>query len=628
MSDGELRRRLAAILAADVEGYSRLMALDERAAVAALDAARAVFAECIGANHGRVVDMAGDSVLAVFETASGAVSAALAVQQALRAQDQTIPEDRRMRFRIGVHLDDVFEKPDASVYGDGINIAARLQALADAGGIAVSESVRAAVKGKVQVVFDDCGERQVKNIADRIRLYRVRAMPTGSGDAAEAGRGTRPGQVLLSAVRRLWPKLAALATALVVIAAAWLYAGSPGRRPPSLAAQPVIAVLPLANLSGDPARDYFSDGLTEDLIGSLSLYSGLRVISRQAVARYKAAPVDAQELRRALGARYVVKGSVREAGERVRVTVELSDTDSGIVIWSDRHDGDRMEVFAFQDLVVKNVVGALAAKVTRREEERASAKPPADWQAYDMVLRARSLVISSTRPANRQARQLLAKALELQPDYAEASVVMAWAETQRFDSGWTEDPVQSAELAEQFAQRAIATGGPGAQARAHALLGVIFAQLQKYDRVLAEVDRAVELNPSDARALEARGASLVWLGRPAEALVAFDAAERFDPGGRSAGGSFARALAYYTLRRYTEAMAASDVALARFPTTSYLHAIHAATLAQAGDIASARTAAAETMRLEPYFRAKDFGDRFADPAAMAHLQEGLRKAGL
>ena len=613
VSDGELRQHLAAILAADAAGYSRLMALDERATLAALDAAREVFRSTIEAHHGRVIDTAGDSILAVFETASGAVSAALAVQQTLLAKTESTPEERRMRFRIGIHLGDVFEKADATVYGDGVNIAARLQALAVVGGVSVSESVRSAVKGKVPAVFEDCGKQQIKNIPDPVHMYRVASATEGFVTPRAPGR-------------RRWAWAAALAVALLATLGASLYVA--GHRQRTASTPPVVVVLPLVNQSGDPGRDYFSDGLTEDLINALSLYSGLRVISHQTAATYKTLAVGAQELHRSLGVRYVVKGSVRHADGKLRVGLELSDAENGIVLWSDRYEGDGKEVFAFQDRAVKNLVGALAVKVTRREEERASAKPSGDWQAYDMVLRARALVVNSNRADNRQARVLLARALELAPEYAESYIVLAGAETQRFDSGWTEDPSQSAERAEQYAQRALALGDVGAQARAYAQLGVIYSVQHKYQEALAAVDRAVDLNPSDARALEARGSALMWLGRAEAALASFDSAERFDPGGRSAGGVFARALAYYVLRRYADALAVTDAGLARFPKTAFLHALRAATLAQIGDTASAHAAAAETLRLEPFFRGKDFGDRFADPMMLAHLQEGLRKAGL
>jgi TolB-like protein/DNA-binding winged helix-turn-helix (wHTH) protein len=428
--------------------------------------------------------------------------------------------------------------------------------------------------------------------------------------------------------RRLWASAAAL-LALMVSAVLWRGCGGDGLPATTDAARPIIAMLPLANQSGDPKRDYFGDGLTQDLINALGLYSGLRVIAHHSVEPYKTHPVDTRALKRELGARYIATGSVREADGRLRVTIELSDADNGVVLWSERYDGDGKEVFAFQDQIVRNVVGALAVKVTRLEEERAVTKPPGNLQAYDLVLRARALHGTSNRVANRQARALLAQALDLAPDYAEAYIVFASAEIQRsLDFGWTEDPVQSAERAEQYARRALALGSPGAQARAHGQLGVIYSALRQYEQAQAEVDLAVEINPSDAFALDTRGIVLLWRGHADEALASMDAALRFNPAGRGAGAAFTRALALYSLRRHADSLIACDAALARYPNTSFLQAMRAAALAQLGQVDAAHAATAETLRLEPFFHARAFGDRFVDPKLMAHLQEGLRLAGL
>jgi TolB-like protein/DNA-binding winged helix-turn-helix (wHTH) protein len=428
-------------------------------------------------------------------------------------------------------------------------------------------------------------------------------------------------------VRRAWPVWAAALAAAAMTGALVLSGDRPRSAPPG--SPPIVAVLPLVNQSGDPARDYFSDGLTEDLINALSLHSGLRVIAHQTVAGYKGRPPDTPALRKALGVRYVARGSVREADGRLRVALELSDADTGLVLWSDRYEGDGQARFAFQDRVVRSVVGAMAVKVGKREEEQAASRPPESLQAYDLVLRARALVVRSERAANRQARALAAQALSLAPDYAEAHLVLASAEAQRsLDFGWSEDPAKVAENAEQHALRALALGDVGAQARAHGQLGIIYSAQGRHDEALAEVDRAVALNPSDARALETRSFVLVWLGRLEEGVAASEMAERFDPVGRSAGGVFSRALALYMLGRFGESVAVADAGIARFPQTSFLHAMRAAALAQRGELAAAQAAAAETLRLEPFFHAKDFGDRFKDPRLTARLQDGLRKAGL
>jgi TolB-like protein len=393
-------------------------------------------------------------------------------------------------------------------------------------------------------------------------------------------------------------------------------------------APPIIAVLPLSNQSGDSTRDYFSDGMTEDIINALGRYSALRVISRNSVEPYKDRPASTQAIKGELGARYVVKGSVREADGRLRVSVELSDAETGTVIWSERYDGEGKDVFEIQDRIARNIVGTLAVKVTRLELERASRKAPATLEAYDLVLRARALVTQSDRVANRQGRALAEKALQVAPGYAEAHVVLGEAEYQRFGNGWTEDPEEAVRRAEQHCLRALAIDDPGANARAHGQLGLIYTAVGKLDQALAAADRAIELNPSDAFALDTRGATLMWLGRTEEAIAAMETAFRFNPAGRGWRSAFDRALAYYTLRRYPEALAAADAALVQHPDAAVLHVIRAATLAQTGNDDEARRAAAQVMRLAPFFSSAGFGNRFVNPQHAAHLQDGVRKAGL
>ena len=393
--------------------------------------------------------------------------------------------------------------------------------------------------------------------------------------------------------------------------------------------RPILAVLPFAHQSGDPKREYFTDGMTEDIIHALGRFSGLAVISRNAVEQFKTRPATPEAINNELGARYLVLGSVREAGGRLQVTVELSDAERGIVLWSDRYEGEGEDVFTMHERIVRNIVGALAVKVTRLEEERSAAKPPGNLEAYDLTLRARALLLSSNRVANRQARELLAKAVQIAPEYAEAYVVFAALEVQRSTAyGWTEDPAPSLQRAEQYLQRALAIDDPGANARAHGQLSVVYAAAGKFDQALAEADRAIEINPSDAFAFDTRGATLLWLGRPQEAIAAIETGFRFNPPGKDAGSGFHRTLSYYTLRHYREAVEAADAALGRYPDHYALHAVRAASLAQMGNQEEARRAAAQVMRFDPHFRAADFGSRFANPQHTAHLQDGLHKAGL
>lgn len=421
-----MKQRLAAILAADAAGYSRLMGTDERETVASLDAARAVFRTEIESRLGRVIDMAGDSVLAVFESATGAVEAALAVQKALASQAGALPAQRRMQFRIGVHLGDVIEKADGTVYGDGVNIAARLQALAEPGGIAVSQAVEGVVRGKVAARFDDRGEHAAKNIANPLRAY-----------FAHAGDRSPPAPAAAGA-------------------------------PPSLPDRPSIAVLPFTNMSGDAEQEYFADGMAEDIITALSRFHELFVIARNSSFVYKGRAVDIQQVARELGVRYVLEGSVRKAGSRVRITGQLIDAASRTHLWADRFDGPLDDVFDLQDRVTERVVGALQPTLREAEIERARRKHPASLDAYDYLLRALPLVIANALAEAGSAITLLSEALRLNPDYAyaHALISMAYAQIFRSAAGPERDEARTKALA--HARRALETAGDDSNAFAYA----------------------------------------------------------------------------------------------------------------------------------------------------------------
>lgn len=348
MPNTDFKQRLAAILAADAAGYSRLMAGDDRAAVAALDAARAVFRTQIEAHQGRVIDMAGDSVLAVFETAIGAVSTALAVQAELDALASGASNDCCMRFRIGVHLGDVLEKRDGTVYGDGVNIAARLQGLAEPGGITISESIRSAVRGKVAARFEDQGEQAVKNIPDAVRTFRVK--PEGSGS----------------------PKPSVGAAEIDL----------------SLPDKASIAVLPFANLSGDPEQEYFTDGISEDIITELSRFRSLFVIARNSSFTYKGKSVDVRTVGKELGVRYVLNGSIRRSGQRVRVTGQLVDALTGAHLWAEHYDRVLEDIFAVQEELTRQIVMAIAPEIDASEIARARRARPGNLSAHEIGLRA------------------------------------------------------------------------------------------------------------------------------------------------------------------------------------------------------------------------------------------------
>ncbi|MFN0044290.1 MAG: adenylate/guanylate cyclase domain-containing protein [Alphaproteobacteria bacterium] len=625
MSEAGGRRRLAAILAADVAGYSRLMTADEDATVLALDSARGVFKARVETNQGRIIDMAGDSVLAIFETATGAVGAALGIQAELGSMAEATPDHRRMRFRIGVHLGDVIEKADGTIYGDGVNIAARLQALAEPGGVTVSGMVQEAVRDRVAAGFEDQGEHAVKNIARPVHVYRVVVGAPGK-DARPGYRRTRrfaiPVAVLCAILVGVWMATTDTAKSARASIATWF-----GQKPSQDLTRAAIAVLPFANQSGDPQRDYFSDGITEDVINALGRFSGLMVMSRNAVHVYKGRPMPSADIGRELGVRYIVQGSVRHADGKLRVVVELSDAQKGAQLWSERYEGVGAEVFEIQDRIVKNIAGALAVKLTRIEQQRVFSKPTDSLEAYELVLHARALLERTARGSNREARALLARAQTLSPDYAEILIALAEAEMQRGLYGWVEDVTEAMRRGEELCKRVLASQDQRAHTRAHALISAIYSNQDRFEEALTHTERAIALNASDSTALYRRGMALLYVGRIDESIAAYDMAKRFDPN-PGIGDANSLATAYYVAGRYREALALADSLLTIAPHHVSLNAIRAATLAQLGNGEEARRAADQVRRFSPLFQVENIGSRFTNPAHTTKLRDGLRKAGL
>ena len=604
------QRRLSAILAADVVGYSRHMQRDAQATVRALNERRAIFAERAAARGGRIVNAPGDSILAEFPSVIDAVESAVEIQKEIATHNAAVARaEERMQFRIGINLGDVIVE-DGALYGDGVNIAARLESLADYGGIALSASAYDQVRDKTPYRIVDRGTEQVKNIARPVRVYAV--------DMSEIG---------VKARRKAFPRRALLWVAGIVVvgaAAAFALPWFTERQAPQQAA--TIAVLPFANHSADTKREFFSDGLTEDIINALGRFSAIRVIAYNTVQAYKMRVAAPEQIMRELGVRYLVQGSVREAGGTLRINVELSDAAKGTLLWSERYDGPGREVFTMQDRIVGDIVGTLAVKLTAIEQQRAAMKPPESLEAYELVLRARELMRAVERAANREARALIAQAIKLSPNYAEAHAASAFAEFQRAVFGWVEDPTEALRRSEEAARRALTIDDPGANARARGILGNIHTVTGDYEAALADAERALQLNGSDAVAHALRGGILLWTGKIEESIAASEAARRFDPR-LSTEGMFNLALAYYLAERYRDA-AQTAVAVEPQSRSVFLHAVHAAALAQLGDAEGARRAADEVRRGSPFFEVNNFGQRLLNPAHREKTVEGLVKAGL
>ena len=585
MADTALRQRLAAILAADAAGYSRLMAHDDQATVAALDAARTLFRTRIEANQGRVIDMAGDSVLAVFETAAGAVSAALAVQHDLAAATADVPEDQRMRFRIGVHLGDVIEKADGTVYGDGVNIAARLQALAEPGGVTASESIHTAVRGKLAASFEDQGEQSVKNIPHPVRAFRVVA------DAPAPAQQAR--------------------------------AASPSRD--RFSGRPSILVLPFINMGGAPEQEFFADGLTEDILTDLSRFHELFVISRNSSFKYKGQTVDVKKVARELGVHYVVEGSVRKAGNRVRITVQLIDAESDHHIWAERYDRDMEDIFAIQDEVTSGIVSTLPRRLEADARSRAERKLPANLAAYECVLEAKVLHHRSNRADNDRALRLIRHAIELDPGYGHARAWHACILGQQWGYGWCDDRAATEAAIEQELE--IALGLDQNDSDVHRILAAVGVMRNVLDQATFHQQRALALNPNDDLIVVQHGEVLTWLGEPESGIEWIRKAMRLNPY-HPERFWFHLARAQFAARHYADAIES----LGHITSPDAMHcALIAACNAQLGNTAHAAVHAAEVLKRLPGFTIREHCLpilHYRREADLAHHLESLRKAGL
>ena len=389
---------------------------------------------------------------------------------------------------------------------------------------------------------------------------------------------------------------------------------------------PIVAVMPLANLSGDPQREYFSDGITEDINNALGRFSGLRVMSRGSVQALKGRAATPQQVREALGARYVVQGSVREAGGRVRVAVELADTERGTQLWAESYEGGGAELFEVQDRIVKAIAAKLQVRLTQFEQERIFTRPTDSLEAYDLVLRARSLLGRAERSTNREARTLLARAAKLAPEYGEIAVAMGSAEALRAQFGFVEDAGQAMRKAEEHARRALGMRDSRSHSGAHTLLSSVYAARGEHQRALDEVDRALVLNPNDPRALHRRSNTLLYLGRIEEAVASTESVLQIDRHVTPSNGVHI-VLAYYTAGRFADALAFADELLSRAPNLDFLHALRAASLAQLGRLDEARASRDQALRVNPAFEPGIVGTRFADPKLTEKVHEGLRKAG-
>ena len=626
MDETALRQRLAAILAADVAGYSRLMSIDEHATVAALDASRAVFKVAIESHRGRVIDMAGDSVLAVFETATGAVGAALEVQQQIEAHGASLPEERRMRFRIGIHLGDVIEKSDGSVYGDGVNIAARLEGLAEPGGITVSDSVRGAVGRQVVALFEDQGEQRVKNIAEPVRAFRVRAMSDPTTLRLTGGASW-----LLAMVRvgKRWGVGGGLVLALVAVSSWALLArpwqgGSENPVPHSLS----VAVMPFAVADGSANYALIAAALGTELTTGLSRWRWAKVAAAGLTAGYQGQAIDARRVGRDLNVRYIVEGDIRPVGEKLGVTARLIETENATQVWSERYEIPAAPTTAQQLHLKLRLANQLKTEITRAATDRAVARPDRSTP-IDEVLRG-DAVASLTPASQRAARSFYDKALQLDPQFVPALSGRAWLLKYELES----DPTASKErlLVEMDALSVKAVTLDGRDADVWALRADTLAGLGRWPEAFAANEKAMALLPDSPRQVTHRAILMLLTGRQPEAEALLLKAIEMDPPG-SAGEFRHLCFARLLMGRYDEALPDCERSAALdqwFEDQMLLASLYALK----GDAVKATIARAELLKHQPGLTvANSIWMRVSDvPAFRQQLEEhanaGLRKAGI
>jgi len=562
VSSAGFKQRLAAILAADAAGYARLMAADERATVEALDAARAVFRSQIEKSQGRVIDMAGDSVLAVFDLASAATAAARVIQEELEAAFRGSPAERRMCFRIGVHLGEIIEKADGTIYGDGVNVASRIQALAEPGGVALSDDAHRLVRDRLALDWRDAGEHTVKNIARPVKIWRWSPGPTPAAVPAPT------------------PAPAESQPAL------------------SLPDKPSIAVLAFQNMSGDVEQEYFSDGITEDIITNLSKYRGFFVIARNSSFTYKGQAVDVTRVGRELGVRYVLEGSVRKAGRRVRITAQLVDATTASHLWAEKYDRDLTDLFAMQDEITREIVGNLAPQMLDTEMQRARRKDPQALDAWELAIRAQWHLARLTREDNAEALRLATESTRLNPTTTAGLNIAAFAHIYQAVYGWSASPGESFVAAHEAARRAVAIDARDEVAQT--ALGSAEIFMGQHDSAVARLRDAVELNPNFTWAHGDLGLALTFAGQAEDAVAPFNEAVRLSPRDPFCFLWFyLLGLATFLTGRSDEALDHVERSLRLNPSIPGPYRVRAACLSDLGRVDEARAALADFLRFVP-----------------------------
>jgi len=629
-----VKRKLTAILSADVEGYSRLMGEDEIATIRTLKNFKEIMATLIQQYRGRVVDAPGDNLLAEFASVVDAVQCAVEIQREIAECNEESSQECKMNFRIGINLGDVVEEEDR-IYGDGVNIAARMESLCEGGGVCISGTAFEHVENKLDLEFEDLGEHEVKNITKPVRVYRVLSYPGAAAHRVIKAKKT---------ITKKWSKtLVAVVSAFVVfgVVAVWYFYFRPPIEVSSaektvfpLPDKPSIAVLPFENLSDDPKQEYFADGLTEDLIINLSLYRELFVISRNSSFTYKGTAVDVKRVGRELGVAFVVEGSVRRENDQVRVNTQLIDAQTGSNVWADRFDRELTGIFAVQDEITRAIAGRLAPEVAKARIEGAKDKPTDDLEAWDLYLRARDTQSNYTRNMQEEAIRLGGLSIARDPGFAAPYGLIARAKGTQFFYRWADDPERTLADAIEHAQSAIRLSGN--DPAGYAALGYVYRLTGDETRSIANLERAAELNPNDANIRLELAHTLDWFRQQERALPEILEAIRLSPRDpRLQMMLFYKSHILFHLRDFEASLAAAKEMSSAMKTPTWrtwYHLIRAANFAQLGRSSEAKAEIESALTLNPKLSLASMRRRFEGsknhPENRRIWLDSLRKAGL
>jgi adenylate cyclase len=630
MTTQEVKRKLTAILSADVKGYSRLMGEDEKGTVRTLNTYKEVMTGLIQHHHGRVVDAPGDNLLAEFASVVDAVECAVEIQKELKTRNAELPENHRMEFRIGINLGDVIEEGER-IYGDGVNIAARIESLSEAGGICISGTTYEHVRNKVSLGYEYLGDQTVKNIATPVKVYRVLMEPEAAGKVI-GEKKAKPRQWQMATT--------GLVIGVIVVIAAvavWRLYFRPTPPPVEVASKekmafplpdkPSIAVLPFVNVSGDPKEDYFSDGLTEQIITTLSRYPRLFVIARQSSFSYKGKSVKVQQVSQELGVQYVLEGSVQKAGDKLRITAQLIDAMTGRHVWSERYDRELKDIFALQDEITINVMNGMSAELTEGEQARRWTKRGVtNLKALEKHYQAQGIFCRHTKEDYDMARPLFEEAIALDPKFVWPYVYLGYLHASSATRGWSESPAKSFQVAFELAQKALAIDD--SHDGAHTLLSLVYLVKRQLDKALSEAERAIDLNPNSSDAYMFLGQVLGCMGRWEENVLYGKKSLRLSPF-PGAQPFYVLGRAYFMTGQYDESIATIKKALKVSPNFLDGHVYLAACYSSMGRDVEATAAVKEVLGINPKFTIEFYTKRLLlKEADIERLSAALRKAGL